>query len=85
MCLQLTGVNRTSNQYGTEGYDPQASLDGVGEQEASWRVDLVILLLDVLCNLPQHLQKQSEHRRGNIITGVKPVGDTRQNLNTSRT
>lgn len=66
------------NHYGTEGYDSQASLDGVGEQEASWRVDLVILLLDVLRNLPQHLQEQSTHTRHR-------GHNARQNANTSRT
>lgn len=44
------------NEHRTVGYDSEASLDGVGEQEASWCVDLFVLLLNVLCNLLQNLK-----------------------------
>lgn len=43
-----------------KGYDPHASLDGVGEQQTSGSVDLLVLLLDVARNLLQNLEKRKE-------------------------
>lgn len=55
------------------GYDSQASLDGVGQQEASWCVDLVVLLLNVLCNLLQNLKEQRNHNFKYISRGCTSV------------
>lgn len=53
---RLTALCPAQNSW--EGYDPHPALHGVREQEASWRKDLLVLLLDVARDLPENLQKR---------------------------
>lgn len=43
-----------------KGYDSHASLYGVGEQQTSGSIDLLVLLLDVAWNLLQNLEKKTQ-------------------------
>jgi hypothetical protein len=45
-----------------EGYNSEASLNRVSEEQTSWSIDLIILLLDELSNLLQNLKRDNKKK-----------------------